>query len=414
MKKFTLNSAGKRFPPHPSSPPRGRGGLRRGGGSPPPLPQKIKYLILTRGPGETSQARALGKYLVKKKGEVIFCLKEEKNLFFFEKDKEFRIFLTKEPGQFLKVANKEKPSVLLIFNSKIWSSCPEFLERPAFRNSLISLSLDSNWLFNKKKYPAYPPLSWADKYLVLFPKDIFELGLKENGGNFEIPQATLEKIVPVGFIPSFQKPSQKTRLKIRERYGIKRGEKLIFAYFSGFGAGHRVWAFNNLVSAVDRLRKKDYKIKTLLVSPRQDLDEKKLKKDWLLVKENLGAKEYFETLAAADLIFQHQGLATLAQGIAAQVPIIANVGLLKEEKVPRIHFWEVQPFAKAGACFLFWKTAPIKEISQKITELLYNREVIKKMRVSQKAIFEKGEEKVFRILDKLVKLDPLDPFDPLD
>lgn len=361
--------------------------------------KNIKYLFVARGPGEAGQARALAKFISQKGGKILFALQQAINLPFFLNDKEFEIFLTETPEKLKKIVEKEKPDVLLIFNSKMWGRRPEFSETIPFKHIPLVFCVDSNWLFNEERYP-YNYIKWADKYLVLFPQKVFELGLNKNGGHFTVSEELSKKIIPVGFIPAYVKPEQREIIKIRQKYNISRGEKFIFSYFSGTGAGHRIFAFNNLVSAVDTLVRKGEKIKVLYVGPIEDLRPGKLKRSWLIVKKELSGDEYFLTLASSDLVFQHQGMVTLSQAISAEIPAICNIRFSKEERLPRIHLWEVGPFERVKACKMFFKSASITEIAGTIKELLYNPESIKKMRNAQKAIFENGEQRTFDIIEK--------------
>ncbi|MDP1538937.1 MAG: hypothetical protein Q8M00_02810 [bacterium] len=363
----------------------------------------MKYLFVAMGPGETSQARALAKYISKKGGEILFALHQEKNLHFLSADKEFKVFLTKTPEELKRIIKEEKAEVVLLFNSKMWGKYPDFHGNPPSPKPILTLGVDSNWLFNKKRYAKYKFIEWLDKYLVLFPEKIFNLGLKEKGGDFFIPKEILKKIIPVGFIPAYQKPSKKTASEIKEKHKIKEGERFIFSYFSGFGAGHRVFAFNNLISAVDRLVKKGRKIKVLYTGPIHDLDPKKLKRNWLSIKKQLSADEYFLTLAQADLIFQHQGMVTLSQAISAQVPVICNVHILEDESLRKLHFWEVSPFKRAGLCQMFSKSTKISKMAKGIDELLFNAKRRKEIQKKQKLFWENGEEKAFKIIKKLLK-----------
>jgi len=177
--------------------------------------------------------------------------------------------------------------------------------------------------------------------------------------------------------------------------GIKGKEKLIFSYFSGFGAGYRSWALENFLKAVELLIKKKRKIKAIYIGPKL-----KIQKEWLIEKEGVSAKKYFEILASSDLIFMHQGMVTLAQAISCQIPVICNVSVLKEE-IPRLHFWEVLPFKKAGVCEMFSKKTKIEKIAMGIERLLYDKKEIERMRKKQKEIFERGEEKFFKELEKI-------------
>lgn len=361
--------------------------------------KNTKFCFVSRGPGETGQARALAKFLAKKGGKIIFCLHQEKNLFFLREDKEFKIFLTPEPRFLKEIVKKEKPKFLLLFNSKMWGRV--FLNNPSFKKPKFAFCFDSNWLFNSKKYPAYDYIKWGDKYFILFPQKIFELGLKEKGGNFLIEKKIKDKILPIGFIPSYKPIKKIKKEKIRKKLGIKKEEKLIFSYFSGWGAGHRVWALENMIKAIDRLIKKKRKIKAIYVGPKEDLNLNKIKRDWLILREKMSTNEYFLTLAACDLVFMHQGMVTLAQAISCQIPVICNVSILKKE-LPKLHFWEVLPFKKAGVCEMFSKSTKIDKISKRIEELLFNKKEREKMIKRQKEIFETGEKRVFEEIKKLL------------
>jgi len=96
-------------------------------------------------------------------------------------------------------------------------------------------------------------------------------------------------------------------------------------------------------------------------------------------------------------------MVTLSQAIASRVPVIANVSVLKDEALPFLHFWEINPFRRAGVCEIFSKSSPIKKISQKIEELLYNQRSREKMQKNQISVFERGEENAFKIIKKLSK-----------
>lgn len=354
----------------------------------------IKYLFVARGPGETGQAAALAKFIADRGGNILFCLLQEKNKFFLKGEKRFKIFLTENKEKLAKIVEKEKPEILLLFNSKIWGK--EFSESPCFPKPLISIGLDSNWLFNNKAYPYYSYTKWADIFFVFFPKKIFQLGLK----NFNIEKQELKKIIPVGFIPSYKKPRLSDIKKKRKELNLQKNEKLIFSYFSGFGAGHRIWAFYNLVKAVDRMKKKGKKLKVLYIGPTEDI---KIKRQWLVLKNKMSTEEYFLTLAASDLVFQHQGMVTLAQAISCQIPVITNVSLLKNKALPKIHFFEVEPFAKTKTCLMFSKSSPIKKISKGIEDLLFNKKAIETMKKNQKAILRNGEKQALKIIKKLLK-----------
>jgi hypothetical protein len=361
-----------------------------------------KFLFVSMGPGETSQARALAKFIFQKGGKIIFAVRQKINLHFLEKDKNiFEIFLTENPTELNSLLKTKKPDVLLLFNSKMWGSYQEFQQTPPFPRPL-ALCVDSNWLFNDKKYTSFNFIKWADNYLINIPEKIFNLGLKENGGNFVISYQMKNKIKTVDLIPYYKKISEEKIIKIRKKYKIRENEKFIFSYFSGFGAGHRVWAFDNLLKAVEKIIKKGLKIKLLYLGPTNNINPEKLKKDWIILETSLSSDEFYSVLASCDLIFQHQGLATLSQAISAQVPVIANVARQSKSSLPKIHFWEVEPFKKAGVCSLLSKSTPIDKIAKEIIRLLYDSLAIKKMREAQKKYCVPGEIKAYKIIKRLL------------
>ena len=350
-----------------------------------------KFCFVSRGPGETGQARALAKFLSKRGGKILFCLHQERNLFFLKDDKEFKTFLTPGPGDLKKIVETENPDFLFLFNSKMWDD--EFKKKCPFKKPKFVFCFDSNWLFNEEKYPQYKFVKWADKYFILFPKKIFELGLKEFGGNFEIEEKIKKRLIPIGFIPSYPPLPEEKKKKIKKELGVK--EKLIFSYFSGFGAGYRSFALENFVKTLERLIERKINVKAIYIGPRCGIQ-----KNWLIEKEGVSAKKYFEILASSDLVFMHQGMVTLAQAISCQIPVICNVSILKNE-LPRLHFWEVLPFKRAGVCEMFSKTTKIEKIAEKIEEFLFNKREIEKMKRRQKEIFERGEEKFLKELEKI-------------
>lgn len=362
----------------------------------------VKFLIATMGPGETIQGIALYNYLAKKGADVAFAVRMKMNCVFFKNQKQkARLYLTETPELFKNAFEREKPDVLVLCNSKIVTYYKDFFRNPPLPKP-VTVTLDSNWLFLKDE-PWYSFAEWADKYLIVFPRKIFNSGLKKYGGNYDIPDKEMKKIEIVGFIPSFKKISTKERSKTREQYGIKKGEKIIFSYFGGFGAGFRPWALENLMAATERLIKKGRKIKIIYACRKVNVEDIE-RKSWMIRKESLSDKDFFSILSSADLIFQHQGLGTLAQAISAQIPAIANVMDIKDELYPRhAHAWEIEPFAKTNMCRMFYKSAPIEDIEKGIEKLLYDKKEINKMKTAQKKYYTQGEPAAYKIIKKLLK-----------
>lgn len=361
----------------------------------------IKFLIATMGPGETIQGIALANYALRKGADIVFAIRMEMNYIFFKNQKQkTKIYLIETLEKLKKIFKKEKPDVFVLCNSKIVSYYKDFLQNPPFPKP-ITVSIDSNWLFLKNE-PWYSFVEWADKYLIVFPKKVFDSGLKKHGGNYSLPPQIMKKIEPVGFIPSFKKISFKERLKIRKKYKIGKNEKLIFSYFGGFGAGFRLWALNNLIKATESLIQRRLKIKIICVWPKENIKNLE-KKSWLIRKESLSNEEFFSILSSSDLVFQHQGLGTLAQGISSQIPVIANVRNIEDEPHPKhAHAWEIAPFAKVNMCKMFYRSSPIEKIKKGMERLLYDKKEIKKMKDVQKKYYLPGEAKAYRIIMKLI------------
>ncbi len=362
---------------------------------------KKKYLFVSMGAGEFSQAVGAASYISKRGEKIIFCALQEINLPFLEGDV-FPKHHTPTPEKLKKVVLKEKPDIILYFNSKIWKKEKSFRAKSPFPN-IPSITVDSNWLFNEKKYPDFPHLKWSNKHLVNLPKNIFHLGLKENGGGFSIPPNTLKEIKPVGFVPFHEKVSQKRIKEIREKYCIKKDEKFIFSYFGGFGAGHRLWALEKLLKAVDKLIREGRKIKIIYVGSEKGVCSKKMKKNWITHEKLVSWDLFSEILSSSDLVFQHQGLATLTQAIYANIPVITNVKRFTGKKIPEIHLHEVTPFEKTKTCIMQKASTSQKEVCKNIENLLYNKKSREKIIKGQKNNFYRGENAIYHEAKKLLK-----------
>lgn len=355
------------------------------------------------GPGEAVQGIGFANYTMEKGNSAVFIVRAKENYDFVKKQiKNAKILLVEGAENLKKVFEDEKPNVLVLCNSKIARYYDGFfMKSPS--EKMVSVSLDSNWLFDKDG-GWYSCADWLDKYFVIFPEKIFNSGLKKYGGNYEIPIDIMKRIETVGFIPFFRKPSFETQLDIRKKYKIKKNQKLVFSYFSGYGAAHRGWAFDNLEKAIDILIQKGLDIKVVYVGAKNDLSAESMKKEWLVVEEKLSIKDFYFVLASSDLVFQHQGLGTLSQAFSANIPVIANVMDLSDEHHDNhAHAWELAPFVKLGLCGMFYKSAPSEEISNEIEKLLYDKKAIKKMKTTQKKYYFAGESNAYRIIKRLLK-----------
>lgn len=359
----------------------------------------MKFLIFANGPGETGQAFALAQYLIEKREKVLFAIRLKAN-YKFTKSLQCPVFLTETPKKLEGIIKSEKPDVLILCNSKSFWGQGNFNKIPPSPKPL-TITIDSNWLFNDQAH--FPFTIWADKFLINLPPEVFKLGLKKKGGNFSIPENIMKKIEPIGLIPSYQeKPSLKQKQEIRKKYNIKKGEKFIFVYYSGFGAEIRPWVLINIISTINKLRKKGKRIKVVHLGNSKHLTALR-KRNWLIPEEAIDAKAFYLVLASSDLVFQHQGLGTLAQAISAKVPVITNVGIQLKSTYPRLHPWEVGPFAKLNLCKMFYKTTPIGKIEKGIEELLFDKKEIEKMKKAQKKHYVPGEARAYQIIMDLLK-----------
>lgn len=363
---------------------------------------KNKFLFIAMGPGESVQGVGLAKYAIDKGDDIIFITRAKVNYDFVKNQiKNAKILLVETAEYLKKIFDQEKPDVLVLCNSKIARYYDGFFMKfPS--DKIVSVSLDSNWLFDKDG-GWYSCADWLDKYFVIFPEKIFNFGLKKYGGNYDIPPEIAKRIETVGFIPFFKKPSLKTRLEMRKKYGIKKNQKLIFSYFSGYGATHRGWAFDNLEKSIDILTQKGLDAKVIYIGAKNDLGAETLKKNWLIVEEKMNIKDFYLALASSDLVFQHQGLGTLSQAFSANIPVITNVMDLSDEvRAKHAHAWELAPFAKLGMSDMLYRSTPIGEISRNIEKLLCDKEEIKKMKSFQKKYYFAGEPNAYKTIKQLL------------
>jgi len=357
----------------------------------------MKFLIFTKGPGETSQGYALAKQFSLRGHQIFIGLQQETNASFFAATKQAaHLSFTPDPLSLTKLVRKIKPDGVILCNSKTFNKTT-FIKKSPWPDT-PTFTLDSNWLFNSK-VPIFRFVRWADKYFLNFPPQVFKLGLKENGGYFAIDPAVLERIETVGLIPSYKKPSSQAIIKIRKKWGFRQDEKVIFCYFSGFGAGQHAWVFFNLFKAVKKIINRGNKIRIVYTGSPIDhsLDQPYLQ---YLPKNSINIESFFTTLASTDLVFQHQGLGTLEQAISAQIPIIANVNKENRPYYPRLHEEEVKPFARLNLCRLLFKSTNTKVIEDTIHDLLYNQNEIRKMKAVQAEYYSNGEESLLKSVEK--------------
>ncbi|MBV9021986.1 MAG: hypothetical protein JOZ71_14900 [Ktedonobacteraceae bacterium] len=359
----------------------------------------MKFLVFAMGPGESSHGYAIAQYLKGENHEVVFALQDHSFLPFYSHSPPFNLVVTSTPVALQDCVASLRPNAVLLCNSKTFNTT-EFAEIRPWK-TIPTFGVDSNWLFESTG--PFRCIQWLDKYFVVFPASIFDLGLKKNAGHFTIPADLLPRVEPVGFVPSYTKPHEQVRMRIRQNLGVQAHEKLVFCYISGRGAAVRSYVLYNLLPAVKKLRSKGRAIKVFVVG-NLDLVEKlsSYNNDWLLLQRSI-IEDFYGHLASADLVFQHYGLGTLAQAISAQVPIIANVALNPTNPYPRMELKEVTPFYKADMCQVLYKYSLPQDIQDTVEALLYDEQRIHQMQEAQKKYYSTGEQKIYELMMKYLQ-----------
>ncbi len=351
------------------------------------------------GSGETSQAFALAKYFHQHQQKVYLSINDKYTTkYLISTGLKIPYAITPTVKSFKKYVNKILPDTIIFCNSKSFKRDGKFvsLKHSPFPGIKI-VTLDSNWLFNYK-YERFPFILWADRYFVNIPKPIFLHGLKGQGGYFDIPENIYKRIETIGFIPSYQRPDRNIILSTRKNLGVKSDQKLIFCYFSGFGAVGKPWVLTNLLKAI-HLLKIEAKIKVLCIGDNSLITAHIFEKFKNIIHPGIiSMDKFYQFIASSDLVFQHQGLSTLSQAISALVPVIANVRIYPKTNMKGLHPAEIKPFCKSNLCRILFKSSPVNKISKQINELLFNEKAIKEMKAAQKAIYSRGEEEILASL----------------
>jgi len=361
-----------------------------------------RFFIATMGPGEIGQGMAFAQYALSRGNFVALSVPDPQYLPLVQvQHPQFSSLIAKNSMALKKAIRVEKADILILCNSKIFTRNDDFDKSPP-KPKIPTLSIDSNWLFS----PSGPYISipWVDKYCLNLPKPIFQLGLKENGGHYQISKKILKKINVVGLIPSYRPLSIEEKNKIRKQYGVLGDEKLIFLYTS-IGYMIKLAVFIKAYKIAKKLRAKGKKVKVIYFGDLPPVSLNSKDRCWFLTLPRTNTEHFSKVLASSDLVFQHQGLSTLEQAIGAQVPVIANVKDAKYEKYPKrhMHAWEVGPFARYGACAMFFFDDSSDAIASCAEDILFNKKRREAMRRKQRALYKKGEEKVYNEAIKLLK-----------
>jgi hypothetical protein len=363
----------------------------------------MKVLLFAQGPGESSHAYAMACYLVQRNHEVVFVLGQTNNSAFY------RAALFVDPVIALDVATlrglvqSERPDAVLLCNSKCFREESEFVEKRPW--SVPTFSIDANWLFEESGPSRC--LQWLDRYFVALPPEIFQLGLREHGGQFSVPMSMLERVRPVGFLPSHPKLDPSVRQRVRHHIGVQDYEKLIFCYVSGYRTKFlHNFVLDHVFEITSRLRDESYMIKVCVLGNVQLIQQQFpcAVADWMIFRE-MTIDDYHLHLASADLVFLHQGQATLAQAISAQIPVVAHVEQPGKFGPQWVTPGEMPPFEKAGLCKLFSDESSLEDIECGVRDLLYNKQDIEKMQLAQQKHFMSGEPHIYSQLLKHLASD---------
>jgi hypothetical protein len=352
----------------------------------------MKFLVFAMGPGESSHGYAIIQYLMERGHQTTFALRQHTNTNFYTSCPFFDLVVTPTLSDLQNLVSTAQPDAIIICNSKAFNDTP-FVETCPWK-TIPTFSIDSNWLFEPRGINRC--IQWLDKYFVTFPPSLFEQGLKENGGQFPIPSSMRSRIEPIGFVPSYQKPDELVKGRIRQALSIQPHEKLIFCYVSGYGAGVRNFVLDMLVPVINNLRRKGRAIK-VFVTGNLDLIRKQSSYDfdWLLLPRQAVIEDFYSHIASVDLVFMHHGLATIAQAISAQVPVVANIALLPIDPSLQSEVGEIMPLHQAGLCELLYSHFDPCKIQDTIEALLYDDQTIQKMQQMQRKYACHGEQRLY-------------------
>jgi hypothetical protein len=346
------------------------------------------------GPGETSQGAALGKHLLSKGEDVSFVLLLEENRHFIANLK-CPLWVTSDGEEVKSIISSGKFDAVILCNSKAMHKDEKFRTEAPLNKPFV-VSLDSNWLFDQPD--KFPYVQWIDKIYLNFPVDVYENGLAKSGGNYTIPSEVAKKIMPIGLVPSYEKPEESVLLKLRKDIGLLDGQKLIFSYI-GSGVTLRKDFHDQYIAVMDEVYKNHGdKVKVLFLSGEEP------DKPWILpLKIRTNSDVFYQLLAISDMVFQHQGLGTLEQCISATIPVIANVATPAPEEKIHAHSWEILPFVKAGLCKMHFYEDDVVAVSETIESLLYDDVKRGEMIQSQKEHYSCGEEEIHQDLINIIK-----------
>jgi len=362
----------------------------------------MKICFFCIGSGETSQAVAICKFALKKGYKCKLIATNESGSkyskmsgietidYFKWPVRVARRNMGYDPLEVNKIIEETKSDVLVICNSKATSW--GFLTRRPNVNRVFSV--DSNWLFNQ--YKDVTIADWIDTCFVTFPKKVFKAGLKENGGVYSINKNILDKIKPVGFVPSGKKIDRHKKAQVFERYNFSSSDKLVFIY-CGWDEDYTEKLIRQYTKVISGL-KSPYKINIVYAGKRNF----KLK-DAICDREYLAKPSNFQlVLSASDLVVAHQGMITLFQSIGAAVPIISNVPGKGKYHSGMYHtsYYEVKILSSLDLCIGLERFQSDDVIKNTVSKVLLEDSVRSKIIKAQTGTYEPAEENVLNAIIK--------------
>ncbi|PJE62873.1 hypothetical protein COU88_02610 [Candidatus Roizmanbacteria bacterium CG10_big_fil_rev_8_21_14_0_10_39_6] len=347
----------------------------------------MKIIFVVHGLGEYAQAQAVAD-LLQKKRENIFFLSKDKLIKDIAFNDNFSVL--DEKNNINNILDKTEADALFLCNSH--TNIPYDLTRPNKIKKIFSL--DSNWLFNNKKYDSenfhkfytYP---WIDTIYTLFPKPIFEANLKENGGYYEIEKYFKNRIYCPGFVPSGTSLNSSEKLILRKKYRINNEKKIISLYF-----GDRTFHSRNYNKMVaETMRTICLILNDLKNINKIDFEIRKLDED--VPKKQKSSINFDEELSVTDLMIMHYGYGTLARIFHKKIPVICFIPPVENE----IHsnYFELSPLIKKDAIkHFFFDKYEKTGLKDTIVNLLLNESAIADTRRHQQDIFISGENNLVK------------------
>ena len=343
----------------------------------------MKIIFAVHGLGEYAQAQAVADLLQKKKESVFFLTKDPllKEIAFNDN---FSVIEIQDHVN--KTIENIEADALFLCNSH--TTIAYDLVPPKKIKKVFSI--DSNWLFNNKKYNSnglhkfytYP---WIDVIYAVFSRQIYEANLIENGGYYDVDNFFKKKIYCPGFIPSGRHIDSAEKQTLREKYHINQNEKIVSTYFGN--SKFHTDAFNNMVSA--NVKKIKFVLNEIQGEKNINFKIQNLNTDVPdLIKNTI---RFDEELSISDLIIMHYGYGTLARVFHKKIPVISFIPPVESN----IHsnFYELSPCINKNAIkHLFFDKFEKVELKNIIIDLLDNKESVSEIIKNQNEIFVKGEE----------------------